>query len=233
MKLSFTKSSSKPKHQQNAFNGGSIVNHDASEKQFVTEFDPSKTLASNQRSHRLVIPPKENEWRPLKKMKNLELPLGSTDDDGIALQFEVATDTIGNGKGSNMSFGLNLRNSLKNDADVVSAGQSKPSSIETLMMQKFREDMSNLPDFVMEDYDEMPVEGFGAALLAGYGWKIMVKNLDRGRQNCHEEMEGTKEEDNSTAIDANDVGADTGAVARACGCQFDVNGVSSIVLCEE
>jgi G patch domain/KOW motif-containing protein len=40
------------------------------------------------------------------------------------------------------------------------------------MLRRFKQDMAALPDQPDSDeYDEVPVEGFGAALLAGYGWK--------------------------------------------------------------
>ncbi|PSR93589.1 hypothetical protein CEY00_Acc28203 [Actinidia chinensis var. chinensis] len=132
-------------------------------KEFVTEFDSSKTLASE--PNKLVIPPKPNEWRPHKKMKNLELPLHQS--DGQDLRFEVESDSVADG-GPHMSYGLNLRNS----SDSASNTEAKnPESVETVLLRKLKDDLSRLPDDVsLEEYAEMPVEGFGAALLAGYGW---------------------------------------------------------------
>jgi G patch domain and KOW motifs-containing protein len=39
------------------------------------------------------------------------------------------------------------------------------------MLQRYKEDMATLPEHRgLEEYLDVPVEGFGAALLAGYGW---------------------------------------------------------------
>lgn len=40
------------------------------------------------------------------------------------------------------------------------------------MLQQLREEFKGLPEHGgMEEFGENPVEGFGAALLAGYGWQ--------------------------------------------------------------
>jgi G patch domain/KOW motif-containing protein len=52
------------------------------------------------------------------------------------------------------------------------------------MLRQFKQDMAILPDIQgMDEYEEVPVQGFGAALLAGYGWKeghTIGKNKTKG-----------------------------------------------------
>ncbi|KAI8570924.1 hypothetical protein RHMOL_Rhmol01G0076900 [Rhododendron molle] len=136
-------------------------------KEYLTEFDASKTPSSAQNQpNKLVIPPIPNEYRPHKKMKNLELPLRPSDRPDLRFELEnpSASDAAADG-GPHMSYGLNLRDS--------SAGNNagKPESVERVMLEKLKEDLSRLPDDNgPNEYTDMPVEGFGAALLAGYGW---------------------------------------------------------------
>ena len=41
-----------------------------------------------------------------------------------------------------------------------------------MLLQKLRDDLQRLPeDNGFQEFDDTPVEGFGKALLAGYGWK--------------------------------------------------------------
>ncbi|GFZ00918.1 D111/G-patch domain-containing protein [Actinidia rufa] len=67
-----------------------------------------------------------------------------------------------------MSYGINLCSS----SDLASNTEAKnPESVEMVMLRKLKDDLSRLPDDVsLDEYAEMPVEGFGVALLAGYGW---------------------------------------------------------------
>lgn len=46
---------------------------------------------------------------------------------------------------------------------------------------KFRHDLSLRPDeCTLEDYERVPIEDFGAAMLRGMGWK--EKDIDGGRR---------------------------------------------------
>ncbi|KAA8528190.1 hypothetical protein F0562_035559 [Nyssa sinensis] len=144
-------------------------------REYVTEFDPSKTLTDGQQSKKLVIPPKPNEWRPHKKMKNLDLPVQSDVPD---LKFEVESLSVAaDALDSNMSYGLNLRQSNKDDTDADNSKQFesderlRSATIEGVMLQKLKDDLKRLPeDRGFDEFNDVPVEGFGAALLAGYGW---------------------------------------------------------------
>ncbi|VVB11779.1 unnamed protein product [Arabis nemorensis] len=170
MKLSFSlPSKSKPKvtaiaDGNNAVDGGNS-------KQFVTEFDPSKTLADSIPKH--VIPPIENTWRPHKKMKNLDLPLQSG-NTGSGLEFEPEVPSGDSHGSDNITYGLNLRQKTKDfAADSSDATEDrKLAPVEQLMLQSLRKDLESLADDpTLEDFESVPVEGFGAALMAGYGWK--------------------------------------------------------------
>ncbi|XP_010499902.1 PREDICTED: protein MOS2 [Camelina sativa] len=172
MKLSFSlPSKSKPKVTATA--EGNNAADDGASKEFVTEFDPSKTLADS--TPKFVIPPIENTWRPHKKMKNLDLPLQSG-NTGSGLEFEPEVPLSGTERPDNISYGLNLREKVKGDDDSVGGGDAsedrKLSAGEQLMLQKLRRDLKSLADDpTLEDFESVPVEGYGAALMAGYGWK--------------------------------------------------------------
>ncbi|XVF30194.1 hypothetical protein REPUB_Repub16aG0036300 [Reevesia pubescens] len=166
MKLSFSLPS-KPKSRPTQT--APIPNEDQIHKEFVTEFDPSKTQSNSKPS--FVIPPKQNEWRPYKKMKNLDLPLQS--DASRDLQFELDSSSHLSQSDTKISFGLNLRtNSSKGDADDNKQGIPQSAApVETILLQSFKEDLKRLPeDRGFEEFEDVPVEDFGKALLAGYGW---------------------------------------------------------------
>ncbi|KAH0926406.1 hypothetical protein HID58_018662, partial [Brassica napus] len=159
MKLSFSlPSKSKPKVTA----AGAV--DDGTSKEFVTEFDPSKTQADSTPKH--VIPPIDNTWRPHKKMKNLDLPLQSG-NTGSGLEFEPEVPLTGSQE--NITYGLKLRQKAKDDEEEEDRNLAP---IEQLMMQSLRKDLESLADDpTLEDFESVPVEGFGAALMAGYGWK--------------------------------------------------------------
>ncbi|CAG7876440.1 unnamed protein product [Brassica rapa] len=159
MKLSFSlPSKSKPKVTA----AGAV--DDGTSKEFVTEFDPSKTQADSTPKH--VIPPIDNTWRPHKKMKNLDLPLQSG-NTGSGLEFEPEVPLTDSEE--NITYGLKLRQKAKDDEEEEDRNLAP---IEQLMMQSLRKDLESLADDpTLEDFESVPVEGFGAALMAGYGWK--------------------------------------------------------------
>jgi G patch domain/KOW motif-containing protein len=170
MKLSFSlPSKSKPKVTATTADGNNAVD-DGTSKEFVTEFDPSKTLANS--IPKYVIPPIENTWRPHKKMKNLDLPLQSG-NAGSGLEFEPEVPLPGTEKPDNISYGLNLRQKVKDDSIGGDAVEERKVSMgEQLMLQSLRRDLMSLADDpTLEDFESVPVDGFGAALMAGYGWK--------------------------------------------------------------
>ncbi|KAI3706914.1 hypothetical protein L6452_24985 [Arctium lappa] len=166
MKLSFSLASSKPPKptlKSSEDQSSSFV-----KKEFVTEFDPSKTLADpNSKTH--VIAPISNEWRPKKKMRNIDLPVKSDDPN---LEFEVVESTV-EPTDPNITYGLNLRAKKDSDSDPepkIDRFQSN-SSIDNLMLNKLRNDLDRLPeDRGMDEFQDLPVEDFAAALLKGYGW---------------------------------------------------------------
>uniref|UniRef100_A0A2C9UE18 KN17 SH3-like C-terminal domain-containing protein n=1 Tax=Manihot esculenta TaxID=3983 RepID=A0A2C9UE18_MANES len=110
MKLSFsiTKSAPKPTPKSSSeIDTVSLTQTNDTVKEYVTEFDPSKTLVNSNRN--LIIPPKENEWRPHKRMKNLDL-LPTLQSDPEGLRFEGEDD-----KG--ISYGLNVRQQSSSDGN--------------------------------------------------------------------------------------------------------------------
>ncbi|CAH2078020.1 unnamed protein product [Thlaspi arvense] len=153
MKLSFSLRH-KPKSKFGSRNDGV---DEGNLKEFVTVFDPSKTLADAK--PRFVIPPIENRWRPHKES---HLPLQAAS----GLQFEAEIPSVGS---DNITYGLNLRQNVEEE-DKPPA--SKPEPVEQMLLKRMRKDLESLPDAPrLEDFESVPVEGFGAALLAGYGWK--------------------------------------------------------------
>lgn len=80
--------------------------------------------------------------------KNIHLPL----------EFEA-----GDIPSDEIAYGLTLRQ----DKPAL-----KPEPVEQMLLKSMRKELESLPDApVLEDFESVPVEGFGAALLAGYGWK--------------------------------------------------------------
>ncbi|XP_022733849.1 protein MOS2-like [Durio zibethinus] len=169
MKLSFSLPP-KPKPTQKAPTQNASAHEDQNHKEFVTEFDASKTLSDPNSKSSFVIPPKQNEWRPYKKMKNLDLPLQS--DASRDLQFELDSSSHFPHPDSKISYGLNVRNnSTKDDAEDKQGFPESAASVETVLLQSLKEDLKRLPeDRGFEEFEDVPVEGFGKALLAGYGW---------------------------------------------------------------
>ncbi|KAB5564316.1 hypothetical protein DKX38_004370 [Salix brachista] len=156
-KLSFSipsKSKSKPKPV-------SDQSDNDNSKQYLTEFDPSKTQLP-QNNQTPTILPIQNDYQPHKKMKNIQLPLQP--DDSTDLRFEVETLSSDHAAASDsISFGLNLRHSATT--------QTPDARTEDVLLEKLRYDLQRLPDDRgFEEFEEMPVEDFAKALLKGYGW---------------------------------------------------------------
>ncbi|KAF7836563.1 protein MOS2 [Senna tora] len=188
MKLSFSipsKSSSKSnptKPAQKFDDDANIKDGKTNAREYVTEFDASKSRTDPNKSTNIVIPPLKNEWeewKASKRMKNLDLPI--TESNGTELGFEMDTSTAEE-PGSDMSYGLNLRQTGKTGGDDKQSatvggggddnGRLRPVTVESVMLQKFKDDMKRLPDDQgFDEFKDVSVEGFGAALLAGYGWR--------------------------------------------------------------
>lgn len=107
-------------------------------------------------------------------MKNLDLlPTLKSDNEG--LRFEIATDGHGEDDKS-MSYGLNIRQQSSADGDNGDGEEGlksyqKVETTENLLLEKLKYDLQRLPeDRGFEEFKDVPVEGFGAALLAGCGW---------------------------------------------------------------
>ncbi|XP_038888213.1 protein MOS2 [Benincasa hispida] len=143
-------------------------------KEYVNEFDASKPLSETSgKSRKLVIPSLENEWRPLKRMKNLEVPLDQSVESD--LKFESASG-LDPAEDSKMSYGLNVRQSVDGmkitDESKSAEEPPRPAPLEVIMLEKFKADLERLPeDRGFEDFEEVPVESFAAALMEGYGWR--------------------------------------------------------------
>ncbi|KAL2489873.1 Protein MOS2 [Forsythia ovata] len=180
MKLSFSlpskpqsNRSKKPSESFSAANTGPSTANSSS-KNYVTEFNSAEAPTGPDLKQK-SIPPIPNQWRPNKKLKNLpNLPSLKSDGENSSLQFEVVPDGNPDSSDSSMAYGLNLRK--PSGVNGGSADDRVEESISDLELRKLREDLEKLPeDTGIDEYTDMPVEGFGAALLSGYGW-----NKDRG-----------------------------------------------------
>ncbi|RDX77687.1 Protein MOS2, partial [Mucuna pruriens] len=171
MKLSFSVPSSKPQSKPKAVNTfddtSAAQNDNHPTKHLITEFDPSKPASAP----KTLIAPIQNEWRPHKKMKNLHLP---TTTESLAFEHVAVEEQ----PGSDVSYGLNLRTGKKseegeNNEDAAAPPQQQQRRAPTLSaLQKLKDDLQRLPeDQGLEEFKDVSVDGFGAALLAGYGWK--------------------------------------------------------------
>ncbi|KAJ0054297.1 hypothetical protein Pint_02577 [Pistacia integerrima] len=138
-------------------------------KHFVTEFDPNKTLTNAKPKPSLIIPPKSNEPRLHKKMKNIDLPNEASDQ----LQLELHSTTEGAEGADQITYGLNLRKSVGGNKDEEKAAESVSAfePVERVKSKDVKFDLEGLPeDEGFEQYEDMPVEDFGASLLGGLGW---------------------------------------------------------------
>ncbi|CAI9771668.1 unnamed protein product [Fraxinus pennsylvanica] len=180
MKLSFSlpsksqsNRSKKPSQSFSAADAGPST-ADSPAKNYVTEFNSAEAPVDPQ-SKPKFIPPIPNQWRPNKKLKNLpNLPSLKSDGENT-LQFEVVPDGNPDASDKLMAYGLNIR-SKPSGGSADDPGEESNLPISDLELRKLREDLEKLPeDTGIDEYMDMPVEGFGAALLLGYGW-----NKDRG-----------------------------------------------------
>ncbi|EXC18489.1 Protein MOS2 [Morus notabilis] len=168
----------KPSQNFEDDNDNKSTENDANSRKYVIEFNASETLTGNATQNAVVIPPIQNEWRPHKRMKNLDLPIAAQSDGSGGLQFEV--ESLSDATNSSMSYGLNLRQTAKGDHDDEINGQDEAKDknerlrftpTEDVLLQKLKFDLQRLPeDRGMAEFEDVPVEGFGAALLSGYGW---------------------------------------------------------------
>ncbi|KAF8718885.1 hypothetical protein HU200_025198 [Digitaria exilis] len=153
-------------------------------QQFVTEFDPSQTLAAS--APRAVIAPLPNSGNFLthrpRKPSSLPTPEEeaalAAESGGGGPSFVLDTNNAPDDPSSSIPYGLTLRNGVTEAAAAKESEKAPPppppaaASAGDLMLRRYKEDMASLPDHRgIDEFNEMPVEGFGAALLAGYGWK--------------------------------------------------------------
>nr|GEW59961.1 protein MOS2-like [Tanacetum cinerariifolium] len=149
------------------------------QKQFISEFDPSKPPLNPNPNTPTTIAPISNNWRTPNKL--LDLPTKS-DDPNLAFESSSSSLSVDPADATNLTYGLNVRKkgtrSNKSSTNVNNVDDGKVftgksgNAIDSIMMNKLRGDLDNLPeDRGFEEFDEMPVENFASALLKGYGWE--------------------------------------------------------------
>ncbi|XP_048572083.1 protein MOS2-like [Triticum urartu] len=168
---------------------------------FVTVFDPSETLTPAP----AVIAPLPDSRKPSPAAAAPAAPVVIAPLPNTRRLAEAPAFVLGasDSRSSSAAYGLTVRNTdskrkLEPQDDAASQQPPPPGpSGEDLMLRRFKEDMAVLPEIQgTDEYDEVPVEGFGAALLAGYGWKEGdpigkkykgmgdVKVREHGRRRC-------------------------------------------------
>ncbi|KAG6477427.1 protein MOS2-like isoform X1 [Zingiber officinale] len=162
------------------------ANDGGSKPQFVTVFDPS--AVPNPDDSKLVIAPIPNAYNnpTLKRMKNL-LPLPTADDDpssaDTTTRFVLDTST-GDAPAGSIPYGLTLRStdesrSHREEGGEPARGRSRAQDED---FRRYREDVKDRPgEQSMEAFEQVKVEDFAAAVLAGYGWKqgqVIGRNKD-------------------------------------------------------
>lgn len=118
------------------------------------------------------IAPIPNAWRHNKKLKNLpNLPqISQSNGEDAAVQFELDTGSNPEPGDSSMGYGLTIRQPSAAGSNVPTSDRSE--TISDMELRILKEDLLNLPDGPeLDEFEDVPVEGFGAALLSGYGWK--------------------------------------------------------------
>uniref|UniRef100_N1QTB0 Uncharacterized protein n=1 Tax=Aegilops tauschii TaxID=37682 RepID=N1QTB0_AEGTA len=151
--------------------------------------------------------------------------------------FVLDTSEAPDNPSSHIGYGLTRRGADADaEADATEPGKTQSSkesekkstspardggSSGDLMLRRYKEDMASLPDHRgIDEFEEVPVEGFGAALLAGYGWSE-GKGLGRNNKEDTKVVEynrraataGPKE----TAATSGEAAADLGGVRRGGG----------------
>lgn len=112
-----------------------------------------------------VVPKLENSWRPEKRMKNIMM-------EGDAMKpteetFEM--ETMDAGPKPNVQYGLTLMERVEVEEE---AEAPRRMSLRELEDQKLKDDLTNLPEeATLDQYEDLPVEEFGEALLRGMGWE--------------------------------------------------------------
>ncbi|XP_073001003.1 protein MOS2-like [Typha latifolia] len=177
-KLSFSlssKPSSRPNPPKPSIRDSESGAGNSTATQFVTVFDPSQILDSAAASRLVISPiPNADYLHPSKRSKHF-LPLPTADDDPSSSSVDtkfVLDTTSSAGADSNVQYGLTVRSTSNG-----SGSEPHPHDDEErrepgdFMLRRFREDMNNLPDDRgFDEFKDVPVEGFAAAILAGYGW---------------------------------------------------------------
>ncbi|MCL7032208.1 hypothetical protein MKW94_006008 [Papaver nudicaule] len=146
--------------------------------EYGTEFDP--TEHTDDKQPKTIIPPLQNSWKLTNSWCNLESITQASAAEDLESRFEIVeTAEIGD---QDFKDGLNVIKKEDDDNnDVMAGGNGGKSGVvvtnsaedmENLMIKKFKEDMEKLPeDRGLDEFIDCPVEGYGDALLAGYGWK--------------------------------------------------------------
>ncbi|KAH7653540.1 G patch domain and KOW motifs-containing protein [Dioscorea alata] len=147
-----------------AFSDDRRTTESDSKPAYFTVFDGSQPLPAVSPS--LVIPPIPNsDFRAAKKMKNL-IPPPVSDDPDVTSDTQFVLDTSGaDAPAGSIPYGLTIRESKSKD-------ESEERDPQLAELRRFREDIKRLPaDRGMEEFADVSVENFAAAVLAGYGWK--------------------------------------------------------------
>ncbi|CAL4938552.1 unnamed protein product [Urochloa decumbens] len=156
-------------------------------QQFVTEFDPSQTLAASGAPRAVIAPlPNSGNFLTHRPRKPSSLPTPeeeaalAAESGGGGPSFVLDTSNAPDDPSSNIPYGLTLRSGATEAAAAKELEKAPPPpppaapdavAAGDLMLRRYKEDMASLPDHRgIDEFNEMPVEGFGAALLAGYGW---------------------------------------------------------------
>ncbi|KAH6783567.1 hypothetical protein C2S52_008526 [Perilla frutescens var. hirtella] len=159
------------KPQSNRLKKPSAAATDSPDINYVSEFRAGEATPSESKIK--PIAPIPNAWRHNKKLKNLpnlQQISQSNGEDGAPREFELDTGSNPEACDSSVSYGLNLREPSGTGIDVPTGDRGE--TISEMELRVLREDLENLPDGPgLDEFEDVPVEGFGAALLSGYGWK--------------------------------------------------------------
>lgn len=109
--------------------------------------------------------------RPNRRLKNLpNIPqLFKSNGEDAVLQFELDSGSNPEQSDTFTGYGLTLRQPPANGSHVP---DGKYETISVMKLRISRKDSGNLPEVPgLDQFEDVPVEGFGAALFSAYGWK--------------------------------------------------------------
>ncbi|CAI5469527.1 unnamed protein product [Closterium sp. Yama58-4] len=153
---------------------------ESEQRELITAVDSTGLVAKDESKSKRgpkIIAPLEDTWKPEKRVKSVNPEMDEI-MGGPENKFDMGTaGSLPGGEGKEdgdgadessggVRYGLTVRSAPERVDDRDQRPIMDPET------QKLQEDLERLPDEAnLDDYESMPVEDFGVALLTGMGWQ--------------------------------------------------------------